>query len=115
MTSESIPRRLVEVYSKPGCCLCTQALAAVEAVRQRVPFELVERDVRQDAELARRWRYDIPVVCIDGVVALKGRVTEESFERRLQEGAAATALSSPAPARGETEPATPGRHSDDFG
>jgi len=83
MTKESIPRRLVEVYSKPGCCLCTQALAAIEAVRRRIDFELLERDVREDAELHRRWRYDIPVVCIDGAVALKGRISEAAFENCL--------------------------------
>ncbi|MGO9066218.1 MAG: glutaredoxin family protein [Myxococcaceae bacterium] len=113
MTSESIPRRLVEVYSKPGCCLCTQALAAVEAVRLRIPFELVEHDVRQSAELSQRWRYDIPVVCIDGEVAFLGRVTEAAFERALRDGAPAE--SSPAPGRDETVTASPARHSDDSG
>ncbi|MGO9831743.1 MAG: glutaredoxin family protein [Myxococcaceae bacterium] len=104
MTSESIPRRLVEVYSKPGCCLCTQALAAVEAVRLRLPFELLVRDVRQDAELSQRWRYDIPVVCIDGEVAFKGRLTEADFERRLKDGPGA---SSPARGRDGIVPASP--------
>jgi glutaredoxin len=85
MEGQSIPRRLVEIYSKPGCCLCEVALATLQAVRSRVPFELLERDVRQDAVLAERWRYDIPVVCIDGEVAFRGRVSEEAFERRLLE------------------------------
>ena len=83
MDEQSIPRRLVEIYSKPGCCLCAVALATVHAVRRRVAFELVERDVRQDAVLSERWRYDIPVVCIDGAVAFRGKFTEEAFERRL--------------------------------
>jgi glutaredoxin len=85
MEGPSIPRRLVEFYSKPDCSLCEVALATLQAVRRRVPFELVERDVRQDAVLAVRWRYDIPVVCIDGEVAFMGRVPEEAFERRLRE------------------------------
>src|SRR5271165_4114864 len=87
MACERIPRRLVEVYSKPGCCLCTQALAVLEEVRRRIPFELLERDVRQDAELNQRWRYDIPVVCIDGEVAFRGRLTAAAFEARLTEAA----------------------------
>jgi glutaredoxin len=85
MEGQSIPRRLVEIYSKPDCSLCEAALATLEAVRRRVPFELLERDVRLDAVLAERWRYDIPVVCIDGEVAFRGRLTEEAFEARLRE------------------------------
>lgn len=85
MEGQSIPRRLVEIYSKPDCSLCETALATLEAVRRRLPFELLERDVRLDAVLAERWRYDIPVVCIDGEVAFRGRVPEEAFEARLLE------------------------------
>ncbi len=95
MEKQSIPRRVVEIYSKPDCSLCDAALATLESVKRRVPFDLVKRDVRQDPTLAERWRYDIPVVCIDGVVAFRGRVSEEAFERRLTEGA--TDVSSPAP------------------
>jgi glutaredoxin len=84
MEAQSIPRRVVEIYSKPDCSLCEVALATLEAVRRRVPFDLVERDVREDAVLAERWRYDIPVVCVDGEVAFRGRVPEEAFERRLR-------------------------------
>src|SRR5271156_851344 len=87
MEVDSIPRRVVEIYSKPDCSLCEVALATLNSVRRRVPFELVEHDVRQDAVLAERWRYDIPVVCIDGEVAFLGIVPEEAFERRLTEGA----------------------------
>jgi hypothetical protein len=85
MEEQSIPRRVVEIYSKPHCTLCEVALATLKSVRRRIPFELVERDVRQDALLAARWRYDIPVICVDGVVAFKGRVPEEAFERLLVE------------------------------
>jgi hypothetical protein len=83
MDKQSIPRRVVEIYSKPDCSLCEKALAAVKAVQQREEFDLVERDVREDPALYERWRYEIPVVCIDGVVALSGRVTEDAFARRL--------------------------------
>jgi glutaredoxin len=105
MEKESIPRRVVEIYSKPDCSLCDAALATLKSVQRRIPFDLVERDVRQDATLAVRWRYDIPVICVDGVVAFRGRVTEEAFERRLAEGVdAARGASSTAPGGGGTEP-----------
>ncbi len=110
MATDSIPPCLVEVYSKPGCSLCRQTLAVVESVRVRIPFQLLERDVRQDAERSQRWRYDIPVVCINGEVAFRGRLTPEAFEARLREVA-----SSQVPGDGETGPASPERHSDDRG
>lgn len=83
MEEASIPRRVVEIYSKPACSLCDLALHALLAVQKRIPFELVEHDIRADAALAEAWRYDIPVVCIDGVVAFRGRVSEDALERRL--------------------------------
>jgi glutaredoxin len=83
MKTQSIPRRVVEIYSKPDCSLCEAALRTLNSVRQRIPFDLVEHDVRQDAVLAERWRYDIPVVCVDGEVAFLGRVPEAQFELRL--------------------------------
>jgi glutaredoxin len=83
MEETSIPRRVVEIYSKPACSLCETALLTLTAVRRRIPFDLVEHDVRDDAALAERWRYDIPVVCIDGEVAFRGRLSEEDLERRL--------------------------------
>jgi hypothetical protein len=105
METESIARRVVEIYSKPDCSLCELALATLKAVQLRFPFDLVERDVRQDAVLAKQWRYDIPVVCIDGVVAFRGRVTAEALERRLAQGEAdTTGASSPARESGGTEP-----------
>jgi hypothetical protein len=105
MEDVSIPRRVVEIYSKPDCSLCELALVTVLSVQRRVPFELLERDVRQDATLAEKWRYDIPVICIDGVVAFRGRVTEEALELQLAAAApAATGASLPAAGDGQTGP-----------
>jgi hypothetical protein len=105
MEDHSIPRPLVEIYSKPGCSRCVVTRAAAEAVRLRLAFDLVERDVTRDPVLHRRWRYDVPVLCIDGVVAFLGGTTEEALERRLRETAPAVrAASSPAPAPGGTVP-----------
>jgi glutaredoxin len=85
MDAQSIPRPVVEIYSKPGCSLCVATRTAADAVRSRLCFELVERDIRQDASAWERWRYDIPVVCIDGAVAFIHGVTEEALEEHLRE------------------------------
>ncbi|RKH06308.1 glutaredoxin family protein [Corallococcus praedator] len=75
----------VDIYSKPRCSLCEKARAVVEEVRTRLPFELYVTDILQSPDLFETWRYDIPVVLIDGVPAFKHRVEPEVLEARLRE------------------------------
>lgn len=75
----------VDIYSKPRCSLCEKALAVVEAVQSRLPFELYVTDILQSPDLFEAWRYDIPVVLIEGVPVFKYRVDEETLEARIRE------------------------------
>jgi hypothetical protein len=75
---------IVRIYSKPNCCLCEQAKAVLERVRERLPFELLEEDIRGSPELFERYRYDIPVVTIDGRQAFKLRLDEAEVEACLR-------------------------------
>ena len=74
----------VEMYSKPGCGLCEEAKRTLCAVQQRVPFELVEVNILNDAALFEKFQFDIPVIFIDGHKAFKHRVGEQEFEKRLR-------------------------------
>jgi glutaredoxin len=74
----------VEIYSKADCSLCDDAKAILEEVRLRVPFELVEIDIEKDASAFERYRYDIPVVFIDGQKAFKHRLDARLVEQRLR-------------------------------
>lgn len=75
---------MVRIYSKPNCCLCEDAKAVLERVRERIPFELVEEDIRADPVAFAAWRYDIPVVLIDGHLAFKLRLEEREVEACLR-------------------------------
>jgi glutaredoxin len=75
---------LVEIYSKADCPLCDEAKDVIVSVRQRVPFELKVVDIEADPELFARYRYDIPVVFIDGSKAFKHHVDVTAFEARLR-------------------------------
>ncbi|XHF26822.1 glutaredoxin family protein [Corallococcus exercitus] len=75
----------VDIYSKPRCSLCVKALAVVEEVQGRLPFELYVTDILQSPDLFEAWRYDIPVVLIEGVPAFKHRVDAEALEARIRE------------------------------
>ncbi len=74
----------IEIYSKSDCSLCDQAKAVLLEVRSRVPFELVEIDIERDPLLFERFRYDIPVVFIDGKKAFKHRLDPRVLEARLR-------------------------------
>jgi glutaredoxin len=57
----------VVLYSRPGCHLCDEARAVLEAQRARTPFDLEELDIETDDELVKEYGIRIPVVAIDGV------------------------------------------------
>ncbi|HYI98778.1 MAG TPA: glutaredoxin family protein [Thermoleophilaceae bacterium] len=73
----------VTLYGKPGCCLCDEARAEIEALRARIAFELEEVDVSLDAGLAREYGERIPVVDVDGREAFELGVEVAELERLL--------------------------------
>ena len=76
----------VEIYSKPECSLCDVAKATILRVQARAPFTFVEINIEERPDLNQRYRYDIPLVFIDGQKAFKHRVDEQAFERRIRRG-----------------------------
>lgn len=83
---------IVRLYSKPNCCLCDQAKEVLERVRERIPFELVEEDIRADPSLFAAWRYEIPVVIIDGRDTFKLRLDEAEVEACLRRAKGGTSV-----------------------
>lgn len=75
--------RRVVLYTRDGCCLCDDALAVIEAVRTKVPFDLELVDIDSDPQLTQLHGHDIPVVLIDGTFAFKHRVDERGLRDRL--------------------------------
>ena len=71
------------LYAREGCCLCDDARAIVERVRNERPFAFEERDIDSDDALLRAYLERIPVVTIDGVEAFELFVDEPELERRL--------------------------------
>jgi glutaredoxin len=71
------------LYGKPDCHLCDEARRVLERVRERRPFELVERDITQDDGLLRAYFERIPVISIDGEEAFELIVDEHELLDRL--------------------------------
>ena len=79
------PTARVVIYSRPGCHLCEEAKKVIEASGCREEYTLEQINIESDAELLRRYRYDIPVITINGEEAFRHRLTKVEFLRKMTE------------------------------
>jgi glutaredoxin len=77
-------RNRVTIYSRPGCHLCEEAKRNILASACAEEFEIEEVNIDENAELYERYKYDIPVIFINGVKAFKHRVDPREFERKFR-------------------------------
>ena len=56
----------VTLYSKPGCHLCDEARAVIEAVCAELGESYDEVDITGSPELMTRYAEEIPVTLVDG-------------------------------------------------
>ena len=83
----SAPR--ITLVTKPGCHLCDQARAALDAVLAEPEFDGVvpayeEKNILDDAALNDEYAEEIPVVMIDGRVHTIWRVEPERLRTALR-------------------------------
>jgi len=75
----------VVIYSRPGCHLCDEAKAAILSAGCSDQFVLEEIDIESDEELLRKYKFDIPVVAINGVETFIHRVDPNEFKTRIKQ------------------------------
>jgi glutaredoxin len=75
---------IVTLYSKPGCHLCEDARALLDELAVERGFGIQEINIEKDATLYARYRYEIPVLVIEGVEIAKGRVDERRLVAALE-------------------------------
>ena len=73
----------VIIYSRPGCHLCDEAKAAIMSAGCSDRFVLEEINIESDRELLGKYRYDIPVISIDGVETFIHRVSSHEFRETI--------------------------------
>ena len=78
------PRAQVKLYTRPGCHLCGEAKLEMLAADCEDSYELEEINIDTDAELRRRYGWDIPVVTINGTLAFKHRLTRADFREEIR-------------------------------
>ena len=77
-------KAVVTIYTKPGCHLCDEAKDAILGAGCAGEFVLDEVNIDTDIELKERYRYDIPVVLINGLKVFKHVVDAREFKRKLR-------------------------------
>jgi glutaredoxin len=75
--------RHITLYSKAGCHLCDEARVLLEDLAADHQVVLDEVDIRRDPALFERYRYRIPVIVVDGVERLEGRISSEDMTALL--------------------------------
>jgi len=69
----------VIVYSRPGCHLCDEAKQAIQRSGCANEFVVDEVNIETSDELLAKYRYDIPVITINGEEAFRHRVDATKF------------------------------------
>ena len=74
----------IVVYSRPGCHLCEEAIAAILGLHgEGYRFALHEIDIESDELLLRRHLEKIPVVEVDGVVVSELILDQSGLRAKL--------------------------------
>ena len=76
----------VIIYSRPGCHLCDEAKTAIENSNCTDRYTLEEVNIESDDALLKKYKYDIPVILINGEEAFRHRVDPDAFRMRVNRG-----------------------------
>ena len=74
----------VTVLSKQDCHLCRIVYRMAQRLQQDMAFDLSKVDIDTDPHLATRYGNRLPVVLIDQVESLSGKMTERDLRRAIQ-------------------------------
>jgi glutaredoxin len=69
----------VVLYGAPGCHLCEEARRALQRLAIRTPFVFREVDIHSDADLEKRWLFEIPVIEVDGRTVAQAPIDEAAL------------------------------------
>ncbi|KAJ2863703.1 hypothetical protein GGH94_003430 [Coemansia aciculifera] len=87
MASRIAPHLVLTMFTHNRCQLCVTAKEALEVVRQRVPFEIKEVDIRQpgNEKWFEEYKFDVPVIHANDEFLLWHRVNVNDTVAKLQE------------------------------
>jgi hypothetical protein len=71
------------LYSRPGCHLCEELLAELNAVPAAAGYPIDRRDVDSDPAMRARYGHKVPVLLFDGELVCHGRLDREELLKAL--------------------------------
>jgi thioredoxin-related protein len=71
------------LYTKPGCHLCDEMKREIQKAGCAGLYLLDEVNIETDSDLLAQYRYEIPVLLIDGVEAFRHRLRAADFRASL--------------------------------
>jgi thioredoxin-related protein len=74
----------VILYTRPGCHLCDEMKQQIYNADCDESYLLNEVNIEGDPELLARYRYEIPVLLIDGVEAFRHPLSANTFREYLE-------------------------------
>lgn len=77
----STPR--IVLYTKPGCHLCDDMRDQLAAALRGADTPVQYVDIAGDLDVYMRYRYDIPVLLVDGREVARHRITDETLRGAL--------------------------------
>ncbi|KAJ1895970.1 hypothetical protein LPJ66_004271 [Kickxella alabastrina] len=80
------PRLMLTMFTHNRCQLCVNAKEALEQVRQQVPFNITEVDIKkpENSKWFEEYKYDVPVIHANDEFLLWHRVNVEDTVSKLQ-------------------------------
>ena len=79
---QTVKTRVV-IYSRPQCHLCEVAKREIRAAGGWEQYDLQEVNIENDPELLERYKFDVPVITINGVEAFRHRLTTDEFREKI--------------------------------
>lgn len=74
---------IVTLYTKADCPLCRRAERVILSLQEELGFRFERQDITQDVMLYERYRFDIPVIAIDGQERFRHRVGKDELRAAL--------------------------------
>ena len=73
----------VVLYSRPGCHLCEEMKTELIRADCAALYSLEEVNIESDPDTLAQYRYEIPVLCINGVEAFRHRLRADEFREYI--------------------------------
>ncbi|CAG8696698.1 5586_t:CDS:2 [Cetraspora pellucida] len=86
----SVNRMILTLFTSKSCSLCIDAKYAIDQVGKKIPFDLIQKDIKlsENSIWLHKYKYDIPILHLNDQFLFKHKVKQDKLElvlKRFQE------------------------------